>query len=758
MDNPMTRAALRTAISFSAPHGSEGDRRKHAKAVRFATLADWFITRRNLHNVPVANALQLREAVIVILSTSVPKFVDQERVKMFHQAIDHLLTAGIVAALLEHANSMDTDPDDNLLTEHLCDIETDSGNTPAFDVNVQNSEGDKNNKTKLPNIQGDITPHCLDNGVPTSQGNANNSGAGTDVPTVQDNSVIIALGTHVSTVQDSTIGSGTDVPAAHSTADTAMPAPITTVLAAHGDAVISAPDTGVQTVPGDTTMPAPINTALAAHGDAVISAPDTGVQTVPGDTTMPAPITTALAAHGDAVISAPGTGVQTARCDAATAHWTPLPGAVSYTGFEDFFNLSTEQASNASSSALDDIFLSLLNGTSPGATPSEISSSVFSSLQAVPANQAPSQLQPTPTPTTSPILGHSRTAAIAALKQVLADQLRAVATTRSLLQAYETDSDASSTTVYASIDVSDPNDSGDLTLVEDAQVESDAPSPTANKSFDFVPQSGKNDILVADDFVPASKILNKPGVQRRKGKHVKNIFGWTMSTGRNQITAPSNKRRGGASSALLLSSMSPSSVPVMAAISAPSTSAAATLSTPGSVSPSMLLASAPPTPSSPASMAGASPQISMSATSPPFIAAYSALAALPPAGGAMHRALGYSLQQYPLGVGIRRLLAVLRHQATKEPANGPERQMLDAYVQHYQGRAAAERIINDASAFVNFAVRKYPGEKGEFDQLYLVDVELPYFAIRQAQKKWHPTLGLTTPSAIALAALSAPFS
>ncbi|KAK0528019.1 hypothetical protein OC842_004682 [Tilletia horrida] len=806
MDNHSTRAALRTAISFGAPHGGDGDRRDHAKAIRFATLADTFMTRHNLSNVPIVNAMQLREAVIVILAVSVPKHVDQERVEIFYQAIEHLLAAGVVAALLEHANSMDTDPDSDLCTEHLYDVDISDMRTTNIDylkdlttvkgkdltvpvITVQGNTSALDSKAQIP--QGDVNITVANSTTDTSTGVIAHD---TDAQTVQGNGTIINPDNNVSTVPGIT----------------AVDAPDTVVSTVQGTAILS-PDTDAQTVQGNTTIIIPDNKVPTVQSIAAVDAADTDAQTVQGNTTIIGPDTIVPDAQGGSTthaavmdgdtFTAPGDFLARYFNDASASASTNLissvgavangamapldysPGTATYLGFEDFFsdasrtNSCPERTSpdTVDFAALNEFFTALLDDTtaSPSAISSATVSSVLSSLDVERTNQALSP--PSASPETSSITDHDRKATIAGLQQVLADQLRAVATTRRLLHAYQTESDADSTTAQASISISDPNDSSDQTLVEDAKMnfdtsDSDGSSLTANKSFDYLPQSGRGDFFVANGFLPASKVLNKSGIQRRKGKHAKNTFGWTMSSGRNKITSTSNNRHGGASSALLPSSISPSSVPNVAALSAtsvaaasvPSTLASVSPTTPASEAPSMLVASAPSMPSSPASMEGASPasmaslpQSSMPASSPPSIPACSALATSPPDGGAMHRALGYSLQQYPLGVGIRRLLAVVRHQATKEPASGPERQMLEAYVQHYQGRAAAERIINDASPFVNFAVRKYPGENGQFDQVFLVDVELPYFAVRQAPKKWHPTLGLTTPAAIANAALSA---
>ncbi|KAK0554161.1 hypothetical protein OC844_006204 [Tilletia horrida] len=129
-----------------------------------------------------------------------------------------------------------------------------------------------------------------------------------------------------------------------------------------------------------------------------------------------------------------------------------------------------------------------------------------------------------------------------------------------------------------------------------------------------------------------------------------------------------------------------------------------------------------------------------------------AVQATPHPDGAHHAALVLLLQDYPGGVGVRRLLAVFTIAAAKKAPGSAGRIMLDDYRTRYAGRSggsAAERIINEASTFLNFAVRKSPSEKqGVFDQLYLVDANRPYFTQPQRPKTWHPTLGLTTVFAV----------
>ncbi|KAK0542462.1 hypothetical protein OC844_007787, partial [Tilletia horrida] len=124
-----------------------------------------------------------------------------------------------------------------------------------------------------------------------------------------------------------------------------------------------------------------------------------------------------------------------------------------------------------------------------------------------------------------------------------------------------------------------------------------------------------------------------------------------------------------------------------------------------------------------------------------------ALHSAPHADGIEHAALGYLLQEYPHGVGVRRLLTVLGLSAARKTPGSTEHELLDAYKTRYEGRSAAERMIDDASSFINFDVRKAPGEKSkEFDQIYLLDLERPYFKHPQPPRKWNPTTGLTPAS------------
>ncbi|KAE8250648.1 hypothetical protein A4X13_0g4528 [Tilletia indica] len=125
------------------------------------------------------------------------------------------------------------------------------------------------------------------------------------------------------------------------------------------------------------------------------------------------------------------------------------------------------------------------------------------------------------------------------------------------------------------------------------------------------------------------------------------------------------------------------------------------------------------------------------------------LTSIPPPvteGRPNHKVLVRLLTLYPDGVGVRRLLHMLRNMAEREEDEDLADTERDYVAEFETGRACNERIIRDASQYVYFGIRRVPSERsGEYDQIYLVKPETPYYAAIQKPVLWSAATGLMTP-------------
>ncbi|CAD6897292.1 unnamed protein product [Tilletia controversa] len=67
----------------------------------------------------------------------------------------------------------------------------------------------------------------------------------------------------------------------------------------------------------------------------------------------------------------------------------------------------------------------------------------------------------------------------------------------------------------------------------------------------------------------------------------------------------------------------------------------------------------------------------------------------------------------------------------------------DFYVEYFSGHRGAERIIEDASRYIHFFIRKaYRNETDYYHQLYLINPQLPFYQTPQPGFSWSPTNGV----------------
>ncbi|KAK0523122.1 hypothetical protein OC834_006024 [Tilletia horrida] len=356
----------------------------------------------------------------------------------------------------------------------------------------------------------------------------------------------------------------------------------------------------------------------------------------------------------------------------------------------------------------------------------------------------------------APLPGSNNAEKIAGLNQLLKHQVRALAEIQNLIHAYEADEQSDSS-------MSECPGSSDVNIIANSSFGSsttgthDASSSESDSSFPWSSQKAQTSVISSGSSPDFKVVSRKPGfnaiTKRRKARQFKDAYHWTTSAVTRVkkpafalTTLHTASSFGGEKVASSPQAMNATSSPVTTTIDH-----AAVVAMTANVGPSTTTPRASVT----------IPSVTTSALQVRASVPASMLTTSPHADGLKHRALGLLLQEYTAGVGVRRLLTVLRKFSAKWPENSTQRLMLEEYVDSYEGRAAAERIIDDASEFVNFDVRKSPSaneKNGEFDQVYLLDHKRPYFSVRQAAKKWHPNLGLTTASAIEAPTLLSPTS